>query len=80
MKADDGRGLPDSFDLSALSADGHYGLLGISERVALLGGRLHFQNQATGGLLIQVEIPHPRVTQTGDDGQAAGLDSPQTRE
>jgi signal transduction histidine kinase len=61
--ADDGRGLPDDFDLSALSAEGHYGLLGISERVALLGGRLKLQNQANGGLLIQAEIPHPRVTQ-----------------
>jgi signal transduction histidine kinase len=61
--ADDGRGLAENFDLSALSTDGHYGLLGLSERVALLGGRLNIQNQAEGGLLIQVEIPHPRVKQ-----------------
>jgi nitrate/nitrite-specific signal transduction histidine kinase len=53
--------LIESFDLAALSAEGHYGLLGISERVALLGGRLRLQNQASGGLLMQVEIPHPRV-------------------
>lgn len=59
--ADDGRGLADNFDLSTLSTEGHYGLLGISERVALLGGRLKVQNQASGGLLLQVEIPHPRV-------------------
>jgi signal transduction histidine kinase len=59
--ADNGRGLADGFDLSALSGEGHYGLLGISERVALLGGRLKLQNQADGGLLLQVEIPHPRV-------------------
>ncbi len=59
--ADDGRGLGDSFDLSALSAHGHYGLLGISERVALLGGRLNLRNQQNGGLLLQAEIPHPRV-------------------
>jgi signal transduction histidine kinase len=59
--ADNGRGLASGFDLAALSAEGHYGLLGISERVALLGGRLRLQNQATGGLLLQVEIPHPRV-------------------
>jgi signal transduction histidine kinase len=61
--ADDGQGLADDFDLAALSAAGHYGLLGISERVALLGGRLKLQNQARSGLLIQVEIPHPRVAQ-----------------
>jgi signal transduction histidine kinase len=59
--ADNGHGLAEGFDLSVLSAEGHYGLLGISERVALLGGRLRLQNQADGGLLIQVEIPHPRV-------------------
>lgn len=59
--ADDGRGLADGFDLSRLSTDGHYGLLGISERVALLGGRLKLQNLTSGGLLLQVEIPHPRV-------------------
>jgi signal transduction histidine kinase len=61
--ADDGRGLADGFDLSALSAQGHYGLLGISERVALLGGHLKLQEQATGGLLMQTEIPHPRMAQ-----------------
>ena len=59
--ADDGNGLPEKFDLSELSSMGHYGLLGISERVALLGGRLRMQNQTSGGVLIQVEIPHPRV-------------------
>jgi signal transduction histidine kinase len=59
--ADDGQGLPQVFDLAALSQNGHYGLLGISERVALLGGRLHVQNMSQGGLLLQVEIPHPRI-------------------
>jgi len=33
--------------------------------VALLGGRLKLQNQAGGGLLIQAEIQHPRVAQSG---------------
>jgi signal transduction histidine kinase len=64
--ADDGRGLAKDFDLSALSAEGHYGLLGISERVALMGGRLRLQNQASGGLLLQVELPHPRVNTATD--------------
>jgi hypothetical protein len=27
----------------------------------MLGGRLNFQNRRGGGLLIQVEIPHPRI-------------------
>ncbi|MEM7534652.1 MAG: ATP-binding cassette domain-containing protein [Chloroflexota bacterium] len=68
--SDNGCGFAADFDLSTLSPQGHYGLLGISERVALLGGRLHVQNQQiettagrpmVGGAMIQVEIPHPRV-------------------
>jgi signal transduction histidine kinase len=65
--ADDGQGLADDFDLSTLSAEGRYGLLGISERVALLGGRVKFQNRAEGGLVIQAEIPHPRAAQLNED-------------
>lgn len=71
--ADDGQGLADGFDLPALSAEGHYGLLGISERVALLGGRSRFQNLDDGGLLVQVEIPHPRVAPPGGDGDDRAL-------
>ncbi|MCA9933877.1 MAG: ATP-binding cassette domain-containing protein [Ardenticatenaceae bacterium] len=59
--ADNGDGLPDDFDLSALSRSGHFGMLGIGERVALLGGRLSIQNQTAGGLNLIVEIPHPRA-------------------
>ncbi|MCA9980477.1 MAG: ATP-binding cassette domain-containing protein [Anaerolineales bacterium] len=58
---DNGKGLAEDFDLAALSQSGHYGLLGISERVALLGGRLSFRNQRQGGLMLRAEIPHPRV-------------------
>ena len=57
---DDGVGLPDDFDLSTLASADHYGLLGISERVALLGGHLNMQNKQNGGMIMQVEIPHPR--------------------
>jgi signal transduction histidine kinase len=58
---DDGAGLAEDFDLNALSAQGHYGLIGISERVALLGGRFRLQRLAEGGTQLVVEIPHPRV-------------------
>jgi len=47
--ADDGDGLKEDFDLASLGGSGHYGLPGISERVALMGGRLSLQNQARGG-------------------------------
>ena len=59
---DDGLGFTDSFDVTDLSKSGHFGLLGISERVALLGGRMRIQRQPEGGSLLQVEIPHPRVS------------------
>jgi signal transduction histidine kinase len=60
MIADDGVGLPDDFDLSALSHSGHFGLLGISERVALLGGGIQFEDGLHGGLIIHVQIPVPK--------------------
>ena len=58
---DDGRGLAEDFDIARLASDGHYGLLGISERVALLGGRFRLQRLPEGGSQLLVEIPHPRV-------------------
>ncbi len=59
--SDNGRGIAEDFDMTALSASGNYGLVGISERVALLDGRLKIQNLTEGGLLLHVEIPHPRL-------------------
>src|SRR4030095_6020035 len=38
---DDGRGLSAPTDLASLSANKHFGLVGISERVALLGGTMN---------------------------------------
>ncbi len=58
---DDGRGLDGNLDLAALAQAGHYGLVGISERLALLQGRLRITNGERGGLLIEAEIPHPRA-------------------
>jgi len=56
--ADNGKGIAKGIDTAQLAQEGHFGLLGISERVALLGGRLRFQNQYGGGLVVQAEIPH----------------------
>lgn len=58
---DDGKGLPENLDLVALTTNGHYGLMGISERVSLLGGRMHLEKRPKGGSILMVEIPHPRV-------------------
>ena len=56
----DGVGLPEVFDLNALSSEEHYGLLGISERVALLSGRMSLQRLPEGGHCSQINPP-PRV-------------------
>ena len=66
---DDGLGFSNDFDLNNLSESGHFGLLGISERVALLGGRMRLQRQPQGGSLLQVEIPHPRVPSENDQAK-----------
>jgi signal transduction histidine kinase len=57
--ADDGQGLPKPIDLAELSAAKHFGLLGISERVALLGGAMQVESPSQGGTALQVEIPSP---------------------
>jgi signal transduction histidine kinase len=59
--ADDGGGLPRDFDLAQLSEQGHYGVLGITERVALLGGQWWIQNRPEGGALIRVDVPYRRA-------------------
>jgi signal transduction histidine kinase len=57
--SDDGQGPAEPFDLASLSARKHFGLLGISERVALLGGTMQIETPSNGGLILQVEIPNP---------------------
>ncbi|OIO89022.1 MAG: histidine kinase [Anaerolineae bacterium CG2_30_64_16] len=59
---DNGQGLPVAPDLAALAKAGHFGLLGISERVALTGGRFELRNQPGAGLCLEIDIPHPRAT------------------
>ena len=57
--SDDGQGPAKPFDLASLSARKHFGLIGISERVALLGGTMQIESPDSGGLSLQVEIPNP---------------------
>jgi signal transduction histidine kinase len=61
---DDGQGLSAPADLASLSATKHFGLVGISERVALLGGTMSMDSSKGNGMIIQVEIPspHPVIT------------------
>ncbi len=56
---DDGQGLPIPADLASLSINKHFGLVGISERVALLGGSMNIESSKGNGTILQVEIPSP---------------------
>jgi two-component system sensor histidine kinase UhpB len=50
--ADDGVGLPTDW-----ARPGHYGLRGLTDRVAQLGGTLQVGNRDEGGVLLSAEIP-----------------------
>ena len=54
---DDGQGFTIPPNLVDLSTQKHYGLIGISERAALLGGSMQLESPPTGGFVLQVEIP-----------------------
>jgi signal transduction histidine kinase len=56
---DDGLGLAGPVDLASLSVQKHYGLVGISERVAMLGGLMNIESSSGNGTILQVEIPSP---------------------
>jgi signal transduction histidine kinase len=56
---DDGRGLSAPANLASLSLSKHFGLVGISERVALLGGLMNVESSKEGGTILEVEIPSP---------------------
>jgi signal transduction histidine kinase len=56
---DDGQGLSVPTDLASLSLNRHFGLVGISERVALLGGSMNIESSKGNGTILQVEIPSP---------------------
>jgi signal transduction histidine kinase len=56
---DDGRGLGRPIDLASLSASRNFGLVGISERAALLGGTMSITSQPGMGVTLEIEIPTP---------------------
>ncbi|MFE2924583.1 sensor histidine kinase [Streptomyces goshikiensis] len=55
---DDGCGLPDDAGLSTAHREGHFGLLGMTERAAAIGARIHIGARPTGpGTLIRLDLP-----------------------
>ncbi len=56
---DDGRGIETIPDLADLSTKEHFGLVGISERVALLGGRMEIKSATGKGFVLEITLPNP---------------------
>lgn len=55
--ADDGRGLPAGFDITAMEREGHLGLAGMRERIAALGGRVAVTGSRGAGATVRIELP-----------------------
>ncbi|MFJ7075051.1 sensor histidine kinase [Streptomyces sp. NPDC098781] len=65
---DDGRGLPPGTTLDQLRRTGHFGLLGMAERAASIGARIHFGKGTQGtharGTEVRLELPLAALTTT----------------
>jgi signal transduction histidine kinase len=54
---DDGRGIANSSDLRRFVAEGHFGLAGMRERAAMIGGHLEVQSALDYGTVVILETP-----------------------
>jgi signal transduction histidine kinase len=54
---DDGRGILGGIDPARFVAQGHYGLAGMRERAAMIGGRLDVQTAVDYGTVVILELP-----------------------
>jgi signal transduction histidine kinase len=59
---DNGQGISQPLNLGVLSEEKHFGLIGVSERVSLLGGRMQVKAHDGLGLELLIEIPSPDPT------------------
>ncbi|WP_432974643.1 sensor histidine kinase [Dactylosporangium sp. CA-233914] len=57
---DDGTGFPVPADLSALSTDTHFGIVGMSERARAVDGALDLRSNPEGGTTVLVRVPADR--------------------
>jgi signal transduction histidine kinase len=55
---DDGRGIAGTSDLRRFVAEGHFGLAGMRERAAMIGGHLEVQSAVDYGTVVILEIPY----------------------
>ncbi len=63
--SDNGQGMEKPVNLATLSEEKHFGLVGISERVSLLGGSMQVESPGSGGLALSIEIPSPSPVISG---------------
>ncbi|MFB0536764.1 MAG: GAF domain-containing sensor histidine kinase, partial [Anaerolineae bacterium] len=54
---DDGRGIANSSDLRRFVTEGHFGLAGMRERAAMIGGHLEVQSALDYGTVVILEVP-----------------------
>ncbi len=54
---DDGRGFIGSADSTHFVAEGHFGLAGMRERAAMVGGKLDLQTSIDYGTVVILELP-----------------------
>jgi signal transduction histidine kinase len=54
---DDGQGIPESSDLGRFVAQGHFGLAGMRERAAMIGGTLDVQSAPDYGTVVILTVP-----------------------
>jgi anti-sigma regulatory factor (Ser/Thr protein kinase) len=54
---DDGRGIAGASDLRRFVAEGHFGLAGMRERAAMIGGHLEVQSAVDYGTVVILEVP-----------------------
>jgi signal transduction histidine kinase len=54
---DDGRGVRGGADSARFVAQGHFGLAGMRERAAMIGGRLDVQTAPDYGTVVVLELP-----------------------
>lgn len=55
---DDGRGISGDTDAGRFVAQGHFGLAGMRERAAMIGGKLEVQTAPDYGTVVVLEVPH----------------------
>ncbi|WP_265568430.1 sensor histidine kinase [Streptomyces hygroscopicus] len=69
--ADNGVGLPPDAAPGDLAKTGHFGLLGMTERAASLGGRLRLGRSPLGGAEVHLHVPVPATAPHAPQEEAA---------